>query len=105
METKRSLAYLQAKKKVDALKSFYSHLAVFIIVNCTIILFSANVFNARELDFADWTNYITTFFWGIGLVFHGLYVFFLVNVNNNILKRWEDKKMKQFLEEDEFSKY
>ena len=40
METKKSLTYLRAKKKVEMLKGFYSHLAVYIIVNVVIILVS-----------------------------------------------------------------
>lgn len=100
METKRNLAYFRAKKKVETLKGFYSHLAVFIIVNIAIILVSANVFNTEETNFTDWSNYVTTFFWGIGLVSHALYVFYVMNVENNVLKRWEEKKIKQFLEED-----
>jgi hypothetical protein len=100
METKRSLSYLRAKKKVETLKGFYSHLAAYIIVNTILILISANVFNSEKIDFTNWSNYVTAFFWGIGLVCHALYVFFVLNVNSNFLKRWEDKKIKQFLEEE-----
>jgi len=100
METKKSLTYLRAKKKVETLKGFYSHLAVYIIVNVVIILVSANVFNNKEIDFTDWSNYATALFWGFGIVSHAIYVFFVLNVQNNFLKRWEEKKIKQFLEED-----
>ncbi|MBK5212409.1 MAG: 2TM domain-containing protein [Flavobacteriaceae bacterium] len=102
METKRSLAYLRAKKKVETLKGFYSHLVVYILVNTGIILVSANVFNSKKIDFTDWSNYVTAFFWGFGLVSHALYVFYVINIENNIFKRWEEKKIKQFLDEDEF---
>lgn len=100
METKKSLAYLRAQKKVETLKGFYSHLVVFIIVNIGIILVSANVFNDKPIDFEDWSNYVTAFFWGIGLVSHAIYVFFVINIENNFLKRWEERKIKKFLEED-----
>ncbi len=102
METKRSLAYLRAKKKVETLKGFYSHLAVYVIVNIIIILISANVFNSKKIDFADLGNYATAFFWGFGIVFHALYVFYAINMGNNIFKRWEEKKIKEFLEKDQF---
>ena len=102
MEIKRSLTYLKAKKKVEMLKGFYSHLAVYIIVNAVIILSAANVFSSGKIDFSDWSNYITAFFWGFGLVSHAIYVFFVLKVDNNFIKRWEDKKIKQFLEEDRF---
>lgn len=100
METKKSLEYLRAKKKVETLKGFYSHLLVFILLNMGIILVSANVFNDKPIDFAKGSNYITLFFWGIGLVSHAIYVFFVMNFKNNLLKRWEEKKIKQLLEED-----
>ena len=100
METKKSLAYLRAKKKVETLKGFYSHLVVFILINTGIILVFANVFSNKPLNFADWGNYATTFFWGIGLVSHAIYVFFVLNFKNNFLKTWEEKKIKEFLEKD-----
>ena len=102
METKRSLSYLRARKKVETLKGFYGHLVVYVLVNSVIILLLANVFSSKEVDFADLGNYATAFFWGFGLVSHALYVFFVLNVKNNFLKRWEEKKIKEFLEEDEF---
>ncbi len=102
METKKSLTYLRAKKKVETLKGFYSHLTAYILVNTGIILYSAGVFSPGKADFDDWGNYVTPIFWGIGLISHALYVFFVMNVNNNFLKRWEEKKIKEFLEEDKF---
>lgn len=102
METKKSRAYLKAKKKVEMLKQFYAHLAVFIVVNFLIILISANVFGAGKVDFTNWSIYITLFFWGIGLGSHALYVFFELYVKNSFLKKWEQKKIKEFLEEDKF---
>lgn len=101
METKRSLSYLRAKKKVETLKGFYGHLVVYVLVNSSIILLLANVFSSKEVDFADWGNYATSFFWGFGLLSHALYVFFVLNVQNNFLKRWEEKKINQFLEEQQ----
>ncbi len=100
METKKSLSYLRAKKKVETLKGFYGHLTVYILINTAMILVQANVFNSEKVDFTGLGIYVTAFFWGIGLVSHALYVFFVLNVRNNFLKRWEEKKIKQFLEED-----
>ena len=102
METKKSLNYLRAKKKVETLKGFYSHLAAYIIINTSIILVLANVFGKGETDFSDWGIYFTSFFWGFGLVSHGIYVLFVFYFRNNLLKRWEEKKIKKFLEEDRY---
>lgn len=101
METEKSLAYLKAQKKVEILKGFYSHLVVYIIINTALILVSANVFNDKPVNFASWGNYVTAFFWGIGLLSHAIYVFFVIKVENNFLKRWEEKKINEILE-DEF---
>ncbi len=101
METKRSLAYLRAKKKVETLKGFYSHLAVYLIVNIGIILLSANVFNGQEIDFGDLGIYATAFLWGFGIVAHAIYVFYVMNMENNIFRRWEERKIKEFLDREE----
>jgi len=100
MEIEKSLSYLRAEKKVETLKGFYGHLSAYIIVNIVLILISANVFGKGEADFSGWGIYATALFWGIGLVAHSIYVFFETYVRNNFLKRWEEKKIKQFLEED-----
>lgn len=102
MEVKRSLSYLRAKKKVEILKHFYNHLAVFIIINTGIILISANVFGKGETDFSDWGIYVTLFFWGIGLISHAIWVFFELYFKNKFLKNWEERKIKEFLEKDRF---
>lgn len=102
MEHKRDIAYLRAKKKVETLKGFYSHLAVYILVNTILIFISAGVFSPGKADFTDWGIYATAFFWGIGLVCHALYIFFVFHIKINFLKSWEEKKMQQFMEEDRF---
>lgn len=102
METKRSLNYLRAKKKVETLKGFYGHAAVFLVINTGIILVSANVFGQGDFRFSRWETYITLFFWGIGLLSHAVYVIFELYFKNNFLRRWEERKIKQFLEDDKF---
>lgn len=102
MESAKRQVYLRAKAKVEALKGFHHHLIVFVLINTAIILVSANVFSSEKVDFSKWTNYITTFFWAFGLISHGIYVFFILNTKGNFLKRWEEKKIRQFLEEDNF---
>ncbi len=102
MEAKRNMAYFRAKKKVEILKGFYSHLIVYIIINTGIILVLANVFGKGKTEFYQIEIFLTPFFWGIGLVSHALYVFFVLYVKNNFLRRWEEKKIKQFLDEERF---
>ena len=40
----------------------------------------------------------TPFFWGIGLFFHGLYVF---QHKFNFFRQWEERKIKEYMEKDE----
>ena len=98
METKKNLKYLKAKSKVEAIKSLYGHITVYLLINAAIILINANVFNKGEVHFLDWKIYFTAIMWGIGLFFHCLYVLFLLNFNNNFIKRWEEQKIKEILD-------
>lgn len=100
METKKSLKYLKAKKKVEALKGLYGHLTVYILINGLMILYNANVLNSGEIDFSGLGNYFTALMWGIGLFFHILYVIVLFNFNSNVIDRWEEKKIKEIIDKD-----
>ncbi len=100
METKKSLNYLKAKTKVEAIKALYGHIVVYIIINGFLILFNSNVFSKGEIDFADWGNYFTAIMWGIGLFFHFIYVLILLNFNSNFIKRWEERKIQEILNKD-----
>ncbi len=102
MENKNTTAYRNAKKKMEILKGFYNHLWVYIAINTVLILVNAEVFNSEPNDFSDLGNYFTAFFWGIGLVCHALYTFYTLNFKNSFLKRWEEKKIQEYLEKDEF---
>jgi hypothetical protein len=85
-------AYLDARKKVDSIKGFYSHLAVYLIVNSFIV--TAIVWNTG-IDLFSFAALSTPFFWGIGLVSHGIGVFgedFLFS------KSWENRKIKALID-------
>ena len=100
MDTNKSLKYLKAKKKVEAIKGLYGHIAVYVILNSLMILFNANVFSQGAIDFSGLGNYFTAIMWGIGLFFHILYVLVYFNFNSNFIKRWEDKKIKEILDKE-----
>lgn len=87
----------RAKKRVKKIKGFYSHLLVYVVINIMIILININNLGPEESYF-QWKNFITLFFWGIGLTVHGLSVF----LPNMILGRnWEERKIKEIMERDE----
>ena len=63
--------YQQAKKRVEEKKGFFSHLAVYIVVNVVLVLIWA--FTSRGYPWFVWP----LGGWGVGLVFHflGVYLF------------------------------
>jgi len=111
-------AYEKAKKRVEDEKGFYSHLSAYVVVNVAILLFRSNLmsfsgfdFPNENIDFSNWLswhNISTPFFWGIGLAAHGIWVFgrnskFKKLYQNSVFsKEWEEKKIKQLMEDEDF---
>lgn len=88
--------YLEAKKRVKRIKGFYTHLFVYICVNLFIVYLNYSQLKPGETYF-QWQNFLTLFFWGIGLLTHGLSVF----LPNFILgKNWEEQKIRELMEKN-----
>jgi hypothetical protein len=99
MENLDEIKYQEAVKRVKRIKGFYTHAAVYVVIN--IILLVVNGQNSSE-GFFHWKNFATAIFWGIGLVAHGFSVF----VPTMILgKDWEDKKIKELMEKEKNNKW
>jgi len=92
--------YKRAKKKVKKEKDFYTHLTVYIVINSFLIIINLGVFQSgfANIRIPSWPMFTTPFFWGIGLFFHWFSVF---HGNFTFFKKWEDRKMKEFMEKDE----
>lgn len=90
----------RAKKKVKKIKDFYKHLLVYIIVNTILIFVNLGLFQNGVLNWniPKWPMFTTPFFWGIGLFFHWLSVFY---ENFNFLRKWEEKKINELIKEEE----
>ncbi|GAA3513970.1 hypothetical protein GCM10022393_29750 [Aquimarina addita] len=113
---KKRKAYEKAKKQVEQEKRFYSHLTVYIIINCIIIFFrikaegmlSANFGDEGFKNWVDMNILITPLFWGIGLLCHGLWVFKRKKIisrwfNTTIFSEdWEKRKIEEFMNKDDF---
>ena len=88
----------RAKKQVEAIKGFYIHLAVYIVINAFILI---NIF-IRSMSDGDtfWAlhSFFTPLFWRIGLAFHASKVF---GYNPLFGKKWEERQIKKFIEKDE----
>lgn len=94
-------SYIRAKKRVEKLKGYYSHLMVYIIINTIISFFRVK----SDIDGGDgffealWdpNNYTLWFWWGIGIAFHtyGVFGSRLLFMN----KDWEERKIKEYMDE------
>ena len=92
----QEIRYSEARKKLAKIKSFYFHFAVYLIVNAFIIFKVLTNVPADELNF--WM-FSAPFFWGLGLGMHALRVF---GTGLVFSKEWERRKIKEFMEKDEF---
>jgi hypothetical protein len=63
--------YEEAKKRVEAKRGFFTHLAVYVIVNIMLVLIWAFADGGREYPWFLWP----LGGWGIGVLFHFLGVF------------------------------
>ena len=98
------IKYLKAKGKVDRLRGFYVHLIVYCIVNTCIstykVLKGLEYGESFEEAVLDTGTFILWGFWGIGLALHAFAIFGLPMI---LGKNWEEKKLIEFMEEEEFS--
>lgn len=93
--------YYTAFKRVKRIKGFYIHAIVYVLVNLYLIFDHRFESNSNEIFFQLHT-YSTAFFWGIGLVAHGLSVFGSeIFFGNN----WEERKIKDLMEKDKNNRF
>lgn len=87
--------YRKALKRVEDIKGFYGNVGAYISVNIGFII----------INLLTSPNHLWFFWpmlgWGIGVIFHGMKVF---NYVPFLGKDWEERKMKQFLEEEQHNK-
>ena len=101
---KNNMAFERAKHKVEKIKGFYKHLAIYLIVNG--FLYGLKFVRNQNFDVTItvvWPNIEfggLWFYWGIGLAIHGLTVFGAIHLFG---KKWEQDKINQFMEEEERS--
>jgi hypothetical protein len=92
MDNSRENKLLRAKERVEELKKFYSHLTTYILVisGLAVLNYWVNEFHYMWFLWA-------AFGWGIGMVSHALKTF---RLNPFFGRNWEERKIKQFMEED-----
>ncbi|WP_047415741.1 2TM domain-containing protein [Cellulophaga sp. Hel_I_12] len=91
----------RAKARIAQLRGFYIHAAVYVIINTLLILIKImnNIENGESFAqaFFDFSTFITPFFWGIGLLVHGLKI---SRVNPFFSKEWEARQIKKYVDQD-----
>ncbi len=101
MNTQEEIKYQEVVKRVKKIKGFYTHAAIYVVVNIMIVILNIQDLETGESYFKI-ENFITAFFWGLGLLTHALSVFL-----PNILlgSNWEEKKIKQLMDKDKQNKW
>ena len=91
-----------AHKKLKELKGFYTHLTIYLVINTVLLIlkFIGNSYYGEPFMGPVWhfSTFATWFFWGIGLFFHGMKVFYGRTLFS---KNWEERQLQKFLKEDE----
>ena len=93
--------YYIAYKRVKRIKAFYTHLIVYVFVNLYLIFNRRFEASSNEI-FYELHTYSTAFFWGIGLLAHGLSVF-----GREIFfgSNWEERKIKEYMNKDKYNRF
>lgn len=91
-----NLKYIKAKNRVEKLKKFYNHLAVYLIINLIITGFKVSN------SIGSWESFTNALFsidvlsswtvWGLVLVIHLISVTFL--------RGWEERKIEQLMNQE-----
>ena len=93
----QQLQYDLAAKRVTKIARFYRHLAIYCVVNIGIIFVNFQNLPSGESYFQA-KNFLTAFFWGIGLLSHASSIFapdFFFGSS------WEARKIKELMSKDQ----
>ncbi len=98
---KDQIRYEEAVKKVKKLRGFYTHALVYVVINIMVVIANVQNYEPGESYF-QFKTFMTAFFWGIGLLAHGMATF----VPYFILgKEWEERKIKELMEREKANKW
>ena len=87
--------YINARKRLDKLKDFYGSLVAYVIVIPFLIFI-----NIRTYSKVQWF-WFPMLGWGIGLAFQAYEIY---GKDKYFGKSWEDRKIREFMEEEEKAK-
>ena len=90
--TQHEEAVERARKRVEELRAFYIHLAVYLVVNIGLILL-----DLAQGDGLQWAYWVAIG-WGIGLAAHAATILIM---QSRVGARWEARKLAEFTEQEE----
>lgn len=108
MKTPQNISkYEKALKHITEIKEFYQHLMVYLVFVVLWLIFKENIVElvvskTDNLDsgFLRWLRInitIIPILWGIGIFIHWLYLY---KLKFSLFKKWEDKKIKEFMSKE-----
>lgn len=101
MRQDSNLKFLKAKNRVEKLKQFYTHFAVFIVINTVIstVKIMNNMNNGETFEDAlyDFSTFASWLVWGLGLSLHAFSVFILPLVLGH---DWEARKIEKYMNDE-----
>ncbi len=102
--------YKRAKKRMIEERSFYTHAAIYVVMNVVILFFKIELSDyldsERYSNILVWNIISTPILWGLGLLGHGLWTFRDKNglgklFNRSVFsKKWEEQKIKELINEN-----
>ncbi len=97
----KGIKYLKAKHKVEKLRRFYWHIAIYVIISTAIstILLINKMSNGRTLEEAllNFNTLSVWLIWGIIIIMHGIRVYVFPKLFGGT---WEDKKIEELMDKE-----
>lgn len=93
----------RARRRIKALKGFYIHFAVYIVVNAGLLItsyFKGDYLQKQPHEFWSFQTFSTAVFWGIGLLCHAFNTF---GTSLLLGKGWEDRKIREYMDNNKNS--
>lgn len=101
----KSDTFNRAKTKVEKLKKFYTHLAIFLVINSLItginVSNSLGSWDAFTKDLLSFSTLSTWLVWGLILGVHAFSVFIFPSI---LGYDWEERKIEQLMDDELNSK-
>lgn len=95
----REASYQRAKKRTEALRKFYKHLIIYVVVNFVISVYKVDEYLDRGYSFEDalW-NIDTLAVWIVWGIFVLLQAFRTFNPNTILGTDWEERKIREYMD-------